>query len=102
MDAWETLIDNSTLTPPGFDAWEHLNNQEGGGEGPGGTLILADGLRIGIELDAINAYISDTGYLGVLEDENVITIEDEQKIIVTINEDKKIVKLTDDKYNITI
>lgn len=30
MDAWETLLDTSTLIPPGFDAWEHLNAQEGG------------------------------------------------------------------------
>jgi hypothetical protein len=31
MDAWETLLVNSTLDPIGFDAWEHLNAQEGGG-----------------------------------------------------------------------
>lgn len=43
MDAWETLLDKTTLTPPGFDAWEHLNAQ-GGGTGVG--VVLFDGLVI--------------------------------------------------------
>ena len=42
MDAWETLIANSTI--PDGDAWEHLNNQ--GGSGPGGSLVLLDGLEV--------------------------------------------------------
>lgn len=45
MDTWEILLQNSTLTPPGFDAWEHLNNQ-GSGSGPCDGIVLIDGLRI--------------------------------------------------------
>ncbi len=45
MDAWETLIDNSSLITG--DAWEHLNAQEG--EGPGGSLVLMDGLELEID-----------------------------------------------------
>ena len=37
MDAWETLIDNSTLADG--DAWEHLNAQ-GGGSGPGDPIYI--------------------------------------------------------------
>lgn len=45
-DAWEILFDNSTLGV-GFDAWEHLNAQEGG---TGGTLVLSDGLEVEVEM----------------------------------------------------
>ncbi len=37
MDAWETLIGNSSLSTG--DAWEHLNAQESGGE------ILVEAIR---------------------------------------------------------
>jgi len=40
MTAWNVLIANSTLAPANI-AWDHLNNQAGGGTG---TLIIG-GLR---------------------------------------------------------
>lgn len=46
MDAWETLTGNSTL--PSGDAWEHLNNQTGGGEG-GETVFLIGELSSNIQ-----------------------------------------------------
>jgi len=54
MDAWETLLDTSTLTPPGFDAWEHLSNQ-GSGTEVIGVYALADGLDL--ELDTMELEI---------------------------------------------
>jgi len=42
-DTWTILKENSSLDSG--DAWEHLNNQEGG-TGPGGSLVLLDGLEI--------------------------------------------------------
>ncbi len=61
MDAWETLLDNSTLTPPGFDAWEHLNAQ--GGDGPGGTIVLADGLDLEIDTMEFDVELDLTEYI---------------------------------------
>lgn len=47
MDAWNTLISNSTLTPaPGIDAWMHLNAQGGGGEK---TYISPDVLEFNVD-----------------------------------------------------
>lgn len=44
-DAWEQLVTNSTIQSG--DAWEHLLAQ--GGTGPGGSLVLLDGLEIIME-----------------------------------------------------
>lgn len=62
-DAWETLLDNSTLIPPGFDAWTHLNAQ-GGGIGVG--VVLMDGLElemddacVDVELELEDAILND-------------------------------------------
>lgn len=53
-DAWETLLDNSTLTPPGFDAWEHLNNQSGiSWDG-----ILRDGLDVEVGMSCFDVEIT--------------------------------------------
>ena len=51
MDAWETLLDNSTLAPTGFDAWEHLNAQEDGGGSDCEWLITADSNYSVVEVD---------------------------------------------------
>ncbi len=39
MTAWSVLVSNSTLPDNGVNtAWDHLNNQNGGG-GPGGYIL---------------------------------------------------------------
>lgn len=46
MDTWEILTANSKLPVEiGNDAWDHLNNQDGGG-GPCDGIVLIDGLRV--------------------------------------------------------
>jgi hypothetical protein len=47
--AWTVLTDNSKLPAiPGNTAWLHLLNQDGEG-GPGGSLVLIDGLDITLD-----------------------------------------------------
>ena len=65
MDAWETLIDNSTLTPPGFDAWEHLNAQ--GGSGPGG-YILVDTVEVELMAPVDVEILNDAVDLEIVDD----------------------------------
>lgn len=57
MDAWETLLDNSTLASTGFDAWEHLNAQEGGGEGVG-SWVLVDGMALMVDNSPVEVELS--------------------------------------------
>lgn len=54
MDAWETLIANSTLGSG--DAWEHLNNQQGGGGISGVSVngVVFSGGGAGNDPDAIH------------------------------------------------
>ncbi len=79
MDAWETLIDNSSLTPPGFDAWEHLNAQEGGGTG--GTLVLADGLDLEVDTMEYELSLETTEYEVEVESEYEVEIEETEMVI---------------------
>jgi len=54
MDAWETLISTSSLTPAGsYDAWDHLNAQIGGG------TILVDEYLLTVEDDMPDLVIED-------------------------------------------
>lgn len=59
MDAWETLLVNSTLSDG--DAWEHLNAQEGGGTG---TVILAAGLDGAFTAAELSASVVDQALVG--------------------------------------
>jgi len=66
MDAWETLTSNSSLTPVGsYDAWEHLNAQEGGGFC---TTILVDEYLLTMEDDMPDLVIEDGGFELELDD----------------------------------
>lgn len=56
MDAWESLIDNSTIASG--DAWEHLLTQGGGGTGT--YVVLVDGLEVAMDTD-MDIEIEDTG-----------------------------------------
>jgi hypothetical protein len=66
MDAWETLINTSSLTPASsYDAWEHLNAQEGGG---GDCTILVDEYLLTMEDDMPDLVIEDGGFELELDD----------------------------------
>lgn len=53
-DAWEQLVANSTIQSG--DAWEHLLAQ-GGGSGPGGSLVLFDGLEVQMDDSQVDVEI---------------------------------------------
>jgi hypothetical protein len=53
MDAWEILYDNSTLASG--DAWEHLNNQEGGG---GGDITISGYISASIDQPTLSSNIT--------------------------------------------
>jgi len=54
MTAWEILVDNSTIDPANI-AWDHLNNQAGGG----GDIYLSGGFGLNMRLEE-TALILDT------------------------------------------
>jgi hypothetical protein len=61
MDAWETLTSTSSLTPASsYDAWEHLNAQEGGGGDC--TTILVDEYLLTMEDDMFTLEVEDSGF----------------------------------------
>lgn len=59
MDAWGLLLEHSTLPATGFDAWEHLNAQEGGPGGVGGTYLVST-LDVDLVSDAVDVEMIDT------------------------------------------
>ncbi len=78
-DTWTILKANSSLGSG--DAWEHLENQEGGGSGT--NLVLLDGLEIemtgssyDVEIDnsEIEVHVSDDA-VGIEIDSNEYDIE---------------------------
>lgn len=79
MDAWETLINGSTIASG--DAWEHLYAQ--GGSGTGTYTILADGL--GVEMGANDIDIEITA--------DVEAAVDPAEIAVTIDQSPREVEL---------
>jgi hypothetical protein len=78
MDAWETLISTSSLTPAGsYDAWEHLNAQEGGG-----ITIFADDLTIMADDSMLELQIDDTEFIVTCEDSTLqATIDDTEYVL---------------------
>jgi hypothetical protein len=68
--AWEVLKQNSTLVSG--TAWEHLNNQEGGGEGIFYTLV--DGLEVEMSECDVDVEIIPTS-VEVEIDNNEIEVE---------------------------
>jgi hypothetical protein len=65
MDAWETLIATSSLTPAGsYDAWEHLNAQEGSGI----ATILVDEYLLTMEDDMFDLEVEDGEFELELDD----------------------------------
>jgi hypothetical protein len=75
MDAWETLISTSSLTPASsYDAWEHLNAQEGGGSC---TTILVDEYLLTMEDDMFTLEVEDSELELELDDTSFeMTVDD--------------------------
>jgi hypothetical protein len=75
-DAWTILKTNSTLDSG--DAWEHLNNQSGE-SGPGGSLVLIDGLDLEVDMSAYDVEIMEAGFDVDVESDDVdIEIQNNQ------------------------
>jgi len=72
MDAWDTLLSKSTIQSG--DAWEHLLAQ-GGGTGPGGSLVLLDGLTLEMNMMEYELNIEVPEYIIEIEDEFDIELE---------------------------
>jgi hypothetical protein len=75
MDAWEILIGNSNLTPAGsYDAWEHLNAQEGGSGGDI-TIVFADDLTLELD-DDVTLELEDNLLEILIDETEFILIDD--------------------------
>lgn len=74
-NAWERLKANSSLEAG--TAWEHLNAQQGG-IGPGGSLVLLDGLDV--EVDDMDVYveISSDAIEVFIDEDLIIEIENQE------------------------
>jgi hypothetical protein len=83
MDAWEILTSTSSLTPAGsYDAWEHLNAQEGGI-----ATILVDEYLLTMEDDMPDLVIEDGGLEMTVEDTGLeMTVDDTDYYIEVCNE----------------
>jgi len=83
MDAWETLTSNSSLTPTGsYDAWEHLNAQEGGI-----ATILVDEYLLTMEDDMPDFEVEDGEFELELDDTGFeMSVDDTDYYIEVCNE----------------
>jgi hypothetical protein len=86
MDAWETLTSTSSLTPAGsYDAWEHLNAQEGGGGGD--CTILVDEYLLTMEDDMFDLEVEDSELELELDDTGFeMTVDDTDYYIEVCHE----------------
>jgi len=73
MDAWETLVEGSTIATG--DAWEHLQAQGGGGTAS--YVVLTDGVQI--EMSANDVEIT-------VDQQPVEVTIDPQEITVTVDQ----------------
>jgi len=85
MDAWEILTSSSSLAPVGsYDAWEHLNAQEGGG---GDYTILVDEYLLTMEDDMPDLEVEDGELELELDDTGLeMTVDDTDYYIEVCNE----------------
>jgi len=88
MDAWETLISTSSLTPVGnYDAWEHLNAQEGGGVVVYNTTVLTDEYLLAMEDNMPDVFVEDTEFILEVDDIGLETaVNDTDYYIEVCNE----------------
>ena len=81
-DAWEILEGNSSLGA-GFDAWEHLNAQEGGAAG----FILVDTVEVELMACETDVTIENPDINVVVEDSIDVEIENQEiEVEVECNE----------------
>lgn len=78
MDAWETLLVNSTLSSG--DAWEHLNAQEGGGTST--YTILSDGLDVNMATNDSTVELDSTSFNVDVDVSDIIIDVDQSPIEV--------------------
>jgi hypothetical protein len=78
--AWDQLIANSTLSSG--TAWQHLQNQEGGGAGTG--VVINDGLHVELVEMEIQTQLDDSGVSVTLDDSPVEVVLDTEAIVVEI------------------
>lgn len=72
MTAWQLLTENSTLLSG--TAWQHLNNQGGGGEVIINTTVYGE---LGVELMSEYNIEIDQGVDASIDDDLVVELEDE-------------------------
>ena len=96
-DAWEILYANSTLQTG--DAWEHLNNQEGGGGG--GYAVLADGLGITVDNSVHLVKMKKDKFLVSMQSDTQSINVANNFITASVDNNETAISL-DNKYNITI
>ena len=82
MDAWETLLDNSTISSG--DAWEHLNAQGGTDTGLIDYIILADGLGVGMENETVAVEINRDGVEATVDGSHIGVGVDDQEILAEV------------------
>ena len=78
MDAWETLLVNSTLSSG--DAWEQLNAQEGGGTST--YTILSDGLDVNMATNDSTVELDSTSFNVDVDVSDIIIDVDQSPIEV--------------------
>lgn len=59
MDAWETLLFNSSI--PSGDAWDHLNAQEGGGTQT--YVVLANGVDVDVVTPSVEITVDQQPFV---------------------------------------
>lgn len=100
--AWEILVSNSTLPEFGHDAWEHLNNQEGGGTGPCDGIVLIDGLRILLDNRNNIINIDSNDVLVDLDNNYTNMIVDSDDINTILNDNNIGVDLPNDNIDVIL
>ena len=80
MDAWEQLIDGSTIASG--DAWEHLMAQGGGGVAS--YIVLSDGLEVEMGANEITVEIEQADVEVVVDLQDIEVAVDQSPLEVEI------------------
>jgi len=85
---WETITGNSSLpVQPGNNFWDHLNNQQGGGDII--NIVEVAGIEVDVDMTPIEVFVEqDIIDIEVEETEEVIVnvIEDSTEVVVELDE----------------
>ena len=80
-DAWETLINNSTLGA-GHDAWEHLNAQEGGG---GGETIYYGVSTLKVNQSKVSINLTNKTTINILQQQMLTNVKTKINLLIKSN-----------------